>query len=158
MRFQAEKPPYLACCHDHLPAILVPHHIEAGDAHNHAWSLVALQLSAFLDVQLHHLTVVRSDTSNAVDVLTSEGIKVPCDAEGVVRVALLETVAVPHVVRDVAIRLRYGNVGMGLPHPAQKEPSHRIHIRSVPETFVLEQECRVDGFRHDGVHDSPCTV
>ena len=43
-------------------------------------------------------------------------------------VPLLEAKAVPLVVRDVAVGMLHWNVGMGLPHPVQQDPSHSGHL------------------------------
>ena len=54
-------------------------------------------------------------------------------------VPLLEAVALPHMVCDVAIGLFHWNVGMGLPHPVQKDPSHRGHLRRRLESRICRQ-------------------
>ena len=43
-------------------------------------------------------------------------------------VPLLEAMAVPLVVRDVAVGMLHRDAGMGLPHPVQQDPSHRGHL------------------------------
>ena len=67
------------------------------------------------------------------------GIEVPRDAEGVGRVALPEAEAVPHMVRDVAVGLRYGDIGMRGPDPVEEEPAHRRHLRRAFEPFVFRE-------------------
>ena len=52
---------------------------------------------------------------------------------------LPEAEAVPHMVRDVAVDLCCGNIGMRGPDPVEEEPAHRRHLCRAFEAFVFRE-------------------
>lgn len=101
-----------------------------------SWPLLALPFPFLLQVILAELPVVAAYLRDIVDVVASGGVEVSYDTEGVVRMALLEAQMFLFPIGYVTIGLLHCNVGMGLLNLVQKEPSHRGHLRGIPEALV----------------------